>query len=71
MMDALIGLRISGAVVKRLDLMAEAVGRSRSEVARFFLATACPEGLPRGWFESADAQRLATGRGDPGTRGAP
>ena len=69
MMDTLIGLRISGAVVERLDAMAEAVGRSRSEVARYFLATARPEGLPRGWFESAAEQRIATGRNDRGTKG--
>jgi predicted transcriptional regulator len=71
MMDGrLIGFRIPGAVVERLDAMAQATGRNRSEVARYFLATACPDALPASWFETAEVQRIVTGQSDPGTRGA-
>ena len=35
-MDTLIGFRIPGAVVERIDAMAQATGRTRSQIARFF-----------------------------------
>jgi predicted transcriptional regulator len=68
MMDTLIGFRIPAAVVQRLDALAEATGRNRSQIARYFLSKACSEGLPAAWLEGVEAQRIATGRG---TRGAP
>lgn len=69
MMDELIGVRVPRAVIERLDALAAATARRRSEVVRFLLARACREVLPSTWFETETiaAQRLTTGQSDRGT----
>ena len=68
MMNALIGVRLPRPVLDRLDDLAAATARPRSEIIRFFLALASSEALPPSWFEAVDMQRIVRGRSDGGTR---
>ena len=72
MLNVVIACRIPSALVARLDELAADSARHRSEVVRYLLARACREVLPTTWFEgeAIAAQRIVTGRDEPGTRSA-
>ena len=54
-----LNVRVPRAEAKRLDELARSVGRSRSEIARYWLAKLRPTDLPAGWREDAAALRSA------------
>jgi predicted DNA-binding protein len=71
MMNTLIGCRIPRPLADRLNQLASATARPRSQIVRYFLSRACTEALPDSWFETVDTQRLVTGRGNGGAEREP